>query len=593
VLIVGAIPIVSTARILQANAIRNERAHADSALRGELQSALRDLGSLGDDASARAGRLAQSEEVQRALIGGRRGDLRRLAARHPGFAFVLHGRRVAGPSKRAALERPVALLANGHKVGEVIKPVTLDQNLAHRLTRDAPHADGDRLVIIHASYEIGTRHRLVIDGKTVETADDRYRSVVARVPGVEGVRLVALRSENAIKSAVGPYQRRIRFAEIGSFALLILVALLFAGPILRLLGDFRRIASQAATDSLTGLANRRMFDEELALEWRRADRVGDSLALILLDLDDFKNVNDTHGHQAGDAVLRQVGEVLGAAVRQVDLAGRYGGEEFAVIVPETDLEGAVQLAERLRVDLSRARIEIPGGEPLEISASFGVAVKGELASAEELIAAADEALYDAKGAGKNRVSPEASSDGGLDGEPERLRASTEAAGRQRALEAPLDFSCMRVSAKVDYAVRAGAELAAAAGEGPLKGDRIAQAQEIPLKFLENILLDLKHAGIVQSQRGAEGGYWLARPADEISLADVIRAVEGPIANVRGLRPEQVEYGGAAEQLRNAWIAVRANLRAVLETVTLADLAAKRLPDEVAAIAADPDAWQPH
>jgi Rrf2 family protein len=151
---------------------------------------------------------------------------------------------------------------------------------------------------------------------------------------------------------------------------------------------------------------------------------------------------------------------------------------------------------------------------------------------------------------------------------------------------------MRVSAKVDYAVRAGAELAAA-GERPVKGERIAGAQEIPLKFLENILLDLKHAGLVQSQRGVEGGYWLARPPDEISLADVIRAVEGPIANVRGLRPEQVEYAGAAEALRDAWIAVRANLRAVLETVTLADLAAGRLPDEVAAIAADPDAWQPH
>jgi Rrf2 family protein len=151
---------------------------------------------------------------------------------------------------------------------------------------------------------------------------------------------------------------------------------------------------------------------------------------------------------------------------------------------------------------------------------------------------------------------------------------------------------MRVSAKVDYAVRAGAELAAAS-DGPVKGDRIAQSQQIPLKFLENILLDLKHAGLVQSQRGAEGGYWLARPADAISLADVIRAVEGPIANVRGLRPEQVEYEGAAEQLRDVWIAVRANLRAVLETVTLADVAAGRLPDTVAQIAADPEAWLPH
>ena len=151
---------------------------------------------------------------------------------------------------------------------------------------------------------------------------------------------------------------------------------------------------------------------------------------------------------------------------------------------------------------------------------------------------------------------------------------------------------MRVSAKVDYAIRACAELAAA-GDGPVKGERIAQAQEIPLKFLENILLDLKHAGLVQSQRGAEGGYWLARRPEEIPLAEIIRAVEGPIANVRGLRPEQVEYEGSAAPLRDVWIAVRANLRAVLEVVTLADLAAGRLPDEVAAIAADPDAWLPH
>ena len=151
---------------------------------------------------------------------------------------------------------------------------------------------------------------------------------------------------------------------------------------------------------------------------------------------------------------------------------------------------------------------------------------------------------------------------------------------------------MRVSAKVDYALRACAELASA-GEGPVKGDRIAQAQEIPLKFLENILLDLKHAGLVQSQRGAEGGYWLSQAPEETSLAEVIRAVEGPIANVRGLRPEQVEYGGPAAPLQQVWIAVRANLRAVLEAVTVADLASGRLPDEVAAIAADPDAWLPH
>jgi len=151
---------------------------------------------------------------------------------------------------------------------------------------------------------------------------------------------------------------------------------------------------------------------------------------------------------------------------------------------------------------------------------------------------------------------------------------------------------MRVSAKVDYALRALTELAASP-PGYVKAERLATAQEIPLKFLENILLDLKHAGLVQSQRGAEGGYWLAKEPSTISVADVIRAVEGPIANVRGDRPEQVEYAGAAEALREVWIAVRGNLRAVLETVTLADVAAGELPDDVRRIAADPDAWLPH
>jgi Rrf2 family protein len=150
---------------------------------------------------------------------------------------------------------------------------------------------------------------------------------------------------------------------------------------------------------------------------------------------------------------------------------------------------------------------------------------------------------------------------------------------------------VRVSAKVDYALRAVIELAAA--EGHVKGERIAQAQEIPLKFLENILGDLRHAGIVRSQRGVEGGYWLARAAEEISVADVVRAVEGPIANVRGMGPESVTYGGAAERLQDVWIAVRANLRAVLERVSIADVARGELPDSVADLVRDPDAWQPH
>src|SRR4051812_15795150 len=151
---------------------------------------------------------------------------------------------------------------------------------------------------------------------------------------------------------------------------------------------------------------------------------------------------------------------------------------------------------------------------------------------------------------------------------------------------------MRVSAKADYAIRAAVELAAA-GEGPTKGDAIAQAQQIPPNFLENILADLRNAGLVTSRRGAEGGYWLARPASEIALADIIRAVDGPLANVRGVRSEQLEYQGSAESLLRVWVAVRASLRNVLERVTLADVASGKLPASVEELAATPDAWEPH
>ena len=141
----------------------------------------------------------------------------------------------------------------------------------------------------------------------------------------------------------------------------------------------------------------------------------------------------------------------------------------------------------------------------------------------------------------------------------------------------LDNGRMRVSAKADYAIRAAAELAAADPSVPLKAERIADAQSIPIKFLETILLELKHAGIVRSQRGPDGGYALAQPASRINLADIIRAVDGPLANVRGDRPENTAYTGPAKPLTDVWIAVRAALRQILENTTLADLAAGVLP----------------
>lgn len=148
---------------------------------------------------------------------------------------------------------------------------------------------------------------------------------------------------------------------------------------------------------------------------------------------------------------------------------------------------------------------------------------------------------------------------------------------------------MRISSKADYAVRAALELAAAAG-GPLNAETISERQRIPQPFLKKILNELQRGNVVVSQRGREGGHRLARGADQITIADVLRAVEGPLANVRGLPPEETVYEGSAAKLQDVWIALRTNVREVLEHVTLADLVDDQLPQPIATLARFPESW---
>jgi Rrf2 family protein len=149
-----------------------------------------------------------------------------------------------------------------------------------------------------------------------------------------------------------------------------------------------------------------------------------------------------------------------------------------------------------------------------------------------------------------------------------------------------------ISAKVDYAVRALCTLADAEGR-PVTAESLAQSQGLPSKFLESILNDMRRAGLLLSQRGAEGGYRLSRPAESITVAEVIRPLDGPLAEVRGLRPEAASYEGSAERLQDVWVAVRASLRAVLEHVTIADIVSGELPKSVQKLTTDPDAWLSH
>jgi Rrf2 family protein len=151
---------------------------------------------------------------------------------------------------------------------------------------------------------------------------------------------------------------------------------------------------------------------------------------------------------------------------------------------------------------------------------------------------------------------------------------------------------VRVSAKADYAVRAMIELASGTEENPVAGERVAADQQIPLRFLDSILTELRYAGLVRGRPGAEGGgYWLARPPEDVTLAEVFDEVEGPLASVHGQPPDELTLRGDAKPLQEVWIALRANIREVLESVTIADLAAGQLPEPIRRIVSDPEVWQ--
>ncbi len=165
----------------------------------------------------------------------------------------------------------------------------------------------------------------------------------------------------------------------------------------------RQVEQQARVDGLTGLSNRRACEDALRRELHRAERFGKELTLVLADLDGFKGVNDRHGHPAGDLVLREFALRLRETVREIDVAARWGGEEFCLVLPETDAAGGAQVAERARAALESAPIVAPDGTQLRATASFGVAAFPEHASEQALIEAADGALYEAKRSGKNRV----------------------------------------------------------------------------------------------------------------------------------------------------------------------------------------------
>ena len=351
---------------------------------------------------------------------------------------------------------------------------------------------------------LGTSVAFASHGRTVRLQGTRYRSLATAVEDAGGARLLALRPQEAIDGNVAPYRQRIRYAALGSFALLVLVALMFAGPLLRMLGDFRRVASQAATDSLTGLANRRTLRR--GARARMAPRPPDRrLARAGLARPRRLQAGERHprsSRQATPFFARSARCSAPVCARSTSPA-RYGGEEFVVLVPESDLKGRDAAREapaprRLRGSDRAARRTPAQGD-------------GELRRRSE-----GRTGHGRRARGRRRR-------GALRGEARRqepgrrpegpVEAAPRAAAAPRKQDACHNHGRCGSRRRWTTAAACGSRARSGAKRSAAKGDRIAQAQKIPLKFLENILLDLKHAGLVQSQRGAEGGYWLAKEPD--------------------------------------------------------------------------------
>jgi diguanylate cyclase (GGDEF)-like protein len=381
---------------------RSNMQQAQTELAGAARVSASEFAALRADLRANAGELASSLELQRALVSGNRDELEALARRR--HARIAIGDRRFDELPRGPMISATATIADGgNALAHVTVGVRLDGALVALLERATPLPEHAALVLVRdsrvvAGAPVGARVQIA-DGRVIF----RTTSFVASSVPVAGGDVLAVEPLSAIEARVVPYRRRLFLAAALTLALAAGLATRLARPVARVLADTARLARQAQTDSLTGLANRRALDERLDGEVEHARRLGTSLSFVLADLDNFKEINDRHGHQTGDAVLRAVAETFARNVRELDLAARYGGEELALVLPGTQLAGARRLAERIRRDIEELRIPDADGEIVRVTSSFGAAAYPTYDSVETIVRAADDALYEAKRTGKNLV----------------------------------------------------------------------------------------------------------------------------------------------------------------------------------------------
>jgi diguanylate cyclase (GGDEF)-like protein len=386
---------------LNRNASRTNAQQASTELASGARVAASAFAAVRSDLRAQAGELATSLDLQRAIVANDRVAIQRIAAAH-------HARIQARGDTTGRLLAPpritsTATIAQGAQVlARVTLALPLGKTLLSLIRNATPLPPHAALVLVRngrviAGGPIGST--AVVKNGLVAFGSTPFNAKAAPL-GVAGASVLAIEPVSAVEARGVSYRRRLLIAAALTLALAAGLATRLGRPLARMFGE---LSDQAERDSLTGLANRRVLDERLEEELDRSRRYGTHLALILVDIDNFKSVNDRYGHQSGDDVLRAVAPVLANSLRELDLAGRFGGEEFALVLPGTPVASGRRVAEQIRRALAKVTVVGPGGDLIRVTASFGAAEFPANASVASLIEAADRALYQAKRDGKDRV----------------------------------------------------------------------------------------------------------------------------------------------------------------------------------------------
>jgi diguanylate cyclase (GGDEF)-like protein len=397
--------IVAVAVTLDRNSSRSNWQQNLTALVGGAHVGASSFGTLRSNLRVQVSQLATSLPLQRAIVGQDDAAIRAIArARHA--QIKLRGGAAIGTLAPGPRIATTATITDGlHVLARVTVALPLGDDVLAVLRQATPLPKHAALVLVRNGRVIaggprGARSQIV--GDRVVFGRSEFAAAGAKL-GVANASILAVEPVSAIDAMSQGYRRLVFLAALVTLALAAALAARLARPVAQAVGDVARLTRQVQTDSLTNLANRRGLTERLDAELMRAHENGTSVSFVIADIDDFKAVNDGHGHQTGDHIIRAVAQALAGAVRELDLAARYGGEEFAVVLPGSRLTDARRTAERMRRAVREIEVPSPNGETARVTMSFGVAEFPTYAGAEALVAAADAALYQAKRGGKDQV----------------------------------------------------------------------------------------------------------------------------------------------------------------------------------------------